>query len=203
MQIAKENHGSMNEYTGRTRPLIPGGQVVFQVIPPCTEQPIPAQYYETFTAETRTAPNGTIVRLNSMGDVGQPPRMSFLFTQEQDGSIYLHGLETPDGRIAWISRPESGRVLNYPGLYTLGLTWVQDFALGPMPPVHLTHNVEAVEEIAVPLGTYRAFRIVSTRLDQSLDSLSWFAPDLGVNIKKISYDPMRPGYALCETHFAD
>lgn len=193
----------MNEYTGRTRKLTAGGQVVFQVIPPGVEQPIPAQYYETFTAETRTAPDGTVVRLNSMGDVGQPPRMNFLFTQEDDGGIYLHGMEMPDGLIAWISHPESGRVLNYPGRYSLGLTWVQDFAMGLMPPVHLSHKVEAVEEVVVPLGTYRAFRIVSTRADGSLDSLSWFAPDLGVNIKKISHDPMRPGYALCETHFTD
>jgi hypothetical protein len=193
----------MSEYTGCTRQLTPGGQVVFQVIPPGMEQPIPARYYETFTAETRTDPNGTIVRLNSMGDVGQPPRMNFLFTQEEDGSIYLHGMEMPDGMIAWITRPESGRVLNYPGLYTLGLTWVQDFVMGPMPPVYLTQKVEAVEEVAVPLGTYRAFRIVSSRRDGTLDSLSWFAPDLGVNIKKISHDPMRPGYALCETHFTD
>lgn len=193
----------MSEYTGRTRKLTPGGQVIFQVIPPGTEQPIPERYCETFTAETRTAPDGTVVRLNSLGDVGQPPRMNFLFTQTDDGSIYLHGMEMPGGMIAWITQPADGRVLNYPGLYSLGLTWVQDFAMGPMPPVHLTHKVEAMEEVTVPLGTYQAFRIVSTRADGTLDSLSWFAPELGVNIRKISHDPMRPGYALCEIHFAD
>jgi hypothetical protein len=190
-------------FTGQTRKLTPGGRVVFQVIPPGMDQPIPAQYYEVFTAETRLAPDGTVVRLNGMGDVGQPPRMNFLFTQQDDGSIYLYGMETPDGLIAWVTRPADGRVLNYPGVYSLDLTWVQDFELGPMPPVYLTHTVDAIEDVTVPLGTYRAFRITSRRADGTLDALSWFAPDLGVNIKKISHDPTRPGYALCEVHFAD
>ncbi len=195
----------MSDFSGTTRAMAPGGRVVFQLIPPGMDTPVPVTYYENFTAETRTAPNGDVVRRNGMGDVGQIPRMYFLFTQDDDGSIWLHGVEGPDGAVEWVSRPDSGKVLNYPGHYETGVTWVQDFQLtgpsGPGPAMYLTHTVGEVEDVSVPLGTYRAFKIVSIDAGGNLDSESWFAPELGVNIKKLSHSGQRPGYALATIDF--
>lgn len=198
----------MSDLNGKTRVLIPGGKVVFHVIPPGMEEPVPMRYYETFTAHTDTAPNGVTVRLNGMGDDGQPPRMNFLFTQEQDHSIYLYGVLHPDGKKEWITRPGNGRILNYPGTYFVGFEWIQDFEMqdeegNSQGAIYLKNTVTAIEEVTIPLGTFQAFRINTTEKDESLNSISWFAPELGVNIKKISYSPMRPGYELCETHFSD
>lgn len=50
-------------------------------------------------------------------------------------------------------------------------------------PYVVTQKVEAIEEVTVPAGTYKTFKI-STVTSLGDENLNWFSPDLGVFVKQ-------------------
>ncbi len=49
-------------------------------------------------------------------------------------------------------------------------------------PVEVTQTVEAYEEVTVPAGTFKAFRITSVNSSGD-ENTYWFSPDLGIFVK--------------------
>jgi len=56
------------------------------------------------------------------------------------------------------------------------------FGTGQSLPVNITCKVEAYEEVKVPAGTFRAFRVSYTRSD-GVEQRVWFVPYLGIFAK--------------------
>jgi hypothetical protein len=63
-------------------------------------------------------------------------------------------------------------------------------------------SIEAKEEIKVPAGTFRVFRVKNT--DPTTESINWWSPDLGIFIKSKSVrtnkHPMGPGVQESELY---
>lgn len=69
-------------------------------------------------------------------------------------------------------------------------------------PVEVKVAVEAYEDVAMPGGTFKAFRIRSVD-NQGNDDLNWFSPELGVFVKqkltRTAANPNGPGTREVET----
>ena len=50
-------------------------------------------------------------------------------------------------------------------------------------PYQLTQKVEAIEEVTVPAGTFKTYKI-STVNSLGDDNLVWFSPELGIFVKQ-------------------
>lgn len=197
---------------GITHKLAPGDKFVFQVIPPFSTEPIPAFYYEQVTDKTITTPNGVKVNINSLGNMGMPPNMYFTFKQGADMTIYFYGVMYPDssGNFAamdWITKPKYGFSINYPGVYFVGKKWNSKFTLSnsvtnESTNVDIEYRVVAFEKLTIGIGVLDAFKIEGyDKINEIQESVSWWSPALGINIKKYSYSN-RPGYELSSYIFA-
>lgn len=70
----------------------------------------------------------------------------------------------------------------------VGKTWTREqrmtiHAAKRTIPYQLTQKVEAVEEVTVPAGTFKTYRI-STVNTLGDDNLLWFSPELGIFVKQ-------------------
>ena len=52
-------------------------------------------------------------------------------------------------------------------------------------PYQITQKVEAYEDITVPAGTFKAFK-VSTSSTLGEENVNWFSPELGIFVKSIN-----------------
>ena len=216
---AKETEGRSNKghqnKTGETRILKAGDEIIFKIIPAGQEQPIEEYYYERITDKTFVTPMGETVRLNSMGTVGEPPSVYFAFNQDEERNINFYGVvfaldpSIPETVFyqEWVVAPESGYCLNYPGQYYIGQKWEYKFKMlgpfGDVTSVELVNEVVAYEKITIGAGKFKAFKIIAKDAEGNLESISWFAPELGVNIRRYSYSNIKPGYELAECSFTD
>ncbi|HET9734710.1 MAG TPA: hypothetical protein VFP62_05515 [Burkholderiales bacterium] len=78
--------------------------------------------------------------------------------------------------------------LGWPWPIEVGKTWTRDqlvtfHAAKRTVPYKLTQKVEAYEDVTVPAGTFKAFK-VSTKTSLGDDNLVWFSPDLGIFVKQ-------------------
>jgi hypothetical protein len=69
----------------------------------------------------------------------------------------------------------------------VGKTWTKDYvftmhAAKREVPLKVTQTVEAYEDVTVPAGTFKAFRIRSTN-SMGDDNVNWFSPELGIFVK--------------------
>ncbi len=109
--------------------------------------------------------------------------------------------EGPDGTI--VATPESNWLgifkgdtpmvtwdppLGWPWPIEVGKTWTREqrmtiHAAKRTVPYVLTQKVEAYEDVTVPAGTFKAFKL-STTTSMGDDNLTWFSPDMGIFIKQ-------------------
>lgn len=203
-----------NQFFGQTHKLAPGDKFVFQVILPNTTVPIPAFYYEQLTDKTIVTPKGEKVYLNSIGNLDFPPYMYFAYSQESDMTIDFYGALYPDSANTekivaadWVTKPENGFSINYPGIYFVGKKWKSKFTLtnsitNATSSVNIEYKVVAFETIIIGIGTFDAYKIEGfDKIAHKDESVSWWSPKLGINIKKYSYAG-RPGYELSSYHYA-
>lgn len=85
----------------------------------------------------------------------------------------------------------------------IGKTWVSEFrrtAQGvDLGLARARWTVAALEEIAVPAGRFRAYRIERTPLDNTVHKATrWYAPAIGLMVKQISSQTDRPGEVVEE-----
>lgn len=72
----------------------------------------------------------------------------------------------------------------------VGKTWTKDYrmtnhATKQTIPYQQTQKVEAFEDVTVPAGTFKAFKIISSStLGQ--EDVNWFSPELGIFVKSIN-----------------
>ena len=198
----------------QTHVLQPGDRIAFQVIPPAQEQVVDMYYYEQVAGATYVTPQGQTVQLNAQGDIGQPPKTYFCFTQDSARNIYLYGaLRAQPGKPLkdavheWIVEPETGYVLLYPGQYYAGLEWATTYEMQSQGEtvnvVDVTYKVEVLETVALDEQEYEAFKVVGRERNGDLASITWFSTRLRINIKKLSYSKLLPGYELWEHNLDD
>ncbi len=209
-ELKSSTHG----HKARTHELVADDKFVFQVIPPNSTDPIPAFYYEEVTDQTIVTPKGKKVRINSLGNVGDPPYIYFAFEQRRDMTILFYGALYPDfnnpgkfSAIDWITKPVSGFCVNYPGLYVIVKKWKPKFTLtndqtGIITNVDVEYSIVGFETVSIGIGDFDAYKIEGyNNITQELESLSWWSPELGINIRKYSY-ANAPGYELAEYYYA-
>jgi hypothetical protein len=46
------------------------------------------------------------------------------------------------------------------------------------------YTVDAYEDVAVPAGTFKVFRVTS-QFGQTTKNITWFSPDLGISVKTV------------------
>jgi hypothetical protein len=72
----------------------------------------------------------------------------------------------------------------------VGKTWTKNYrvtihATNQTIPFQQTQKVEAYEDVTVPAGTFKAFKI-STSDTLGNENLNWFSPELGIFVKSIN-----------------
>ncbi len=72
----------------------------------------------------------------------------------------------------------------------VGKTWTHNHrmtihARNQTIPYQLTQKVEAYEDVTVPAGTFKAFKI-STSSNLGDENVTWFSPELGIYVKQIN-----------------
>ncbi len=191
------NASPEQEKIAPTRVLQPGDRLAFQVIPPDENQVVDMYYYEQVAGATYVTPQGQTVQLYAQGDIGQPPKIYFCFTQDSARNLYRYGALHPQPGKAldqavqeWI-KPETGKVLLYPGQYHAGLEWATTYEMQSqgetVAVLDVTYQVQRLETISISNGQeYEAFQVVGREQNGDTESITWFSTRLGVNIKKLS-----------------
>lgn len=87
--------------------------------------------------------------------------------------------------------------LHYEWPLEVGKTWTRTHQVklpgaDPLVPMELTTTVEAFEEVTVPAGTFKAFRIRSVDSFHNV-STSWFVPELRLFARRIQERTERHG----------
>jgi hypothetical protein len=82
---------------------------------------------------------------------------------------------------------EPGMTWDWP--LEVGKTWTHNHrmtihARNQTIPYQLTQKVEAYEDVTVPAGTFKAFKI-STYSNLGEENLNWYSPELGIYVKYI------------------
>jgi len=89
----------------------------------------------------------------------------------------------------------------------VGKTWTEAYRItnhitGKTSNVEIRFSVEAKEEIKVPAGTYKVFRVTWNYTDGTQEDTSWHSPELGIFIKyksqRTAKHPMGPGVQYTE-----
>lgn len=115
-----------------------------------------------------------------------------VFDKEHGNAVAFFG---SNGKIRARFRPHVG-TLNWPMF--VGKSWTHTYTsererrkskIGPY-----THSVAAYETITVPAGSFRAFRIVSTK--NATSRTTWFAPKLGILVKQSERKNGRTTFSL-------
>ena len=126
----------------------------------------------------------------------------------------VYASEGPEGTVLsevpslkWVAFVKEGKTLfswdpplgyNYP--LWVGKTWTEVYRItnhvsGKTSTVEIRWNVEAREEIKVPAGTFKVFRI--TNSDPTTEAITWWSPELGVFVKfksqRTAKHPLGPG----------
>jgi hypothetical protein len=110
----------------------------------------------------------------------------------EPSTAWIIGIFDPQGRPALRYDPPLGQ----PWPLAVGKTATQQLKVttGPNPPMAMTANwkVEAVEDVTVPAGTFRAWRVVMTD-SFGFRQVNWSVPDaLGIFARRESMRP--PGH---------
>jgi len=112
-------------------------------------------------------------------------------------------LAAPDGAWATILSPDGKPILSYdPPLgydypLVVGKTWTKSYkmtmhAKNQVFPFDVTWKVEAYEDVTVPAGTFKAFKISFSSIGSQ--DMYWFAPELGVFAKQSMRRTDKSGY---------
>jgi hypothetical protein len=104
-------------------------------------------------------------------------------------------ITTPEGRWTVILGPDEKPIMtfeppignNYP--LEVGNTWTESYrvtvhAANQTIPFDSTWKVEAYEEVTVPAGTFKAFKIISSDTTGN-ETVTWSNPEVGMWIKRI------------------
>lgn len=72
----------------------------------------------------------------------------------------------------------------------VGKTWTKDYrmtnhAKNQTIPYQQTQKVEAYEDVTVPAGTFKAFKITSSS-SLGQENVAWFSPELGIYVKQVN-----------------
>jgi hypothetical protein len=111
---------------------------------------------------------------------------------------------TADGGWAAILSPDGKPILSYDPPFgfdyplMVGKTWTKSYKLTVHAsrrvfPFDATFKVEAYEDVTVPAGTFKAFKISSSTNTGSEDTY-WFAPELGLFVKQSLRRTDKSGY---------
>jgi hypothetical protein len=66
----------------------------------------------------------------------------------------------------------------------------------------MEYRIVAFENITIGIGDFDAFKIEGyNNITQQIESVSWWSPELGINLRKYSYIEA-PGYELADYDFA-
>jgi hypothetical protein len=112
-------------------------------------------------------------------------------------------LAASDGGWAVILSPDGKPLISYdPPLgydypLVVGKTWTKSYRLtviqkNQVIPFDATFKVEAYEDVTVPAGTFKAFRISFSSIGSQ--DLYWFVPELGIFAKQILRRTDKSGY---------
>jgi hypothetical protein len=126
----------------------------------------------------------------------------------------VYASEGPEGTLLsevpslkWVAFVKEGKTLfswdpplgyNYP--LWVGKTWTEVYRItnhvsGKTSTVEIRWNVEAKEEVKVPAGTFKVFRV--TNSDPTSESITWWSPELGIFVKfksqRTEKHPLGPG----------
>jgi hypothetical protein len=112
-------------------------------------------------------------------------------------------LATADGGWATILSADGKPILSYePPLdydwpLVVGKTWTKSYkmtvhAKNQIFPFEATYKVEAYEDVTVPAGTFKAFRISFS--STGAQDVYWFAPELGIFAKQVLTRTDKSGY---------
>ena len=101
---------------------------------------------------------------------------------------------SPDGKPILTYDPPIG--YDYP--LVVGKTWTKSYrmtviAKNQVIPFDATYKVEAYEDVTVPAGTFKAFKVVSSTSAGSED-IHWYAPEPGVFVKQSLKRTDKSGY---------
>lgn len=73
----------------------------------------------------------------------------------------------------------------------VGKSWVRTFRYSDsehgasFDNVQLWYKVEAYEDVTVPAGTFKTFRVSNETSNSSSKLVSWWSPDLGISVKQV------------------
>jgi hypothetical protein len=112
-------------------------------------------------------------------------------------------LATSDGSWAAILSPDGKPILSYePPLdydwpLVVGKTWTKSYrmtviAKNQVIPFDATYKVEAYEDVTVPAGTFKAFKISMSSF--GFQDMYWFVPELGIFAKQSLVRNDKSGY---------
>lgn len=116
-------------------------------------------------------------------------------------------LATADGNWSTILGPDDKPIFSYdPPLgydwpLEVGKTWTKSYRVTIHPrnktiPFDMTSKVESYEDVTVPAGTFKVFKISSSNTI-GLELVQWFSPELGVWVKqtqkRATNSPFGPG----------
>lgn len=112
-------------------------------------------------------------------------------------------LAASDGGWAVVLSPEGKPLISYdpPLAYdyplVVGKTWTKSYRMTVIPknqviPFDATYKVEAYEDVTVPAGTFKAFKISFTSTGSQ--DMYWFVPELGVFAKQSLRRTDKSGY---------
>jgi hypothetical protein len=111
---------------------------------------------------------------------------------------------TSNGSWAAILSPDDKPILSYdPPIgfdfpLVVGKTWTKSYRMTvhankQIFPFEATYKVEAYEDVTVPAGTFKAFKISSSTNTGSQDTY-WFAPEVGLFVKQSLRRTDKSGY---------
>jgi hypothetical protein len=100
---------------------------------------------------------------------------------------------SPDGKPLLSYDPP----LDYDWPLVVGKTWTKSYrmtviAKNQVIPFDATYKVEAYEDVTVPAGTFKAFRISFS--STGVQDMYWFAPELGIYAKQSLRRTDKSGY---------
>jgi hypothetical protein len=155
----------------------------------------------TARRDTGSYGSGSVQLANTMGEqMWQGQKLNAY--QNQEATLLAH----PDGR--WVAMVRGNTPLisfdpltNWQYPLEVGKTWTRRFnmtihAAKRSIPIEATDTVEAYEDVIVPAGTFKAFRVRTTD-NAGNENVNWLSPELGLFVKsslrRTAKNPQGPG----------
>lgn len=180
--------------------VVAGGCAMFE---PKAERYVPPPLGSTWVYERRDTGSfgsGTSTMTNKRGEQMWQGQKVLSF---ETSDLTTLALQNGD----WVGQTRGGKPafswdppLAWPWPIEVGKSWQRSFrvtihATNQTVQVNDTQTVEAYEDVTVPAGTFKAFRIRTT--SPTNDDINWFSPELGVwvkqSLRRTEKNALKPG----------